>query len=139
MKRLSDLGQAIIACAVFWMLVFLFILLCCRSEGAPVTLTWDTPPPAEQIRAWKVFRGIEVFPETLTNSITIDIPTDQVSTIEVRAENIIGQHTTPAVIVIVPFTPKHSTDLKAWTLVTSKVIFLEATPKRFMSYDYPKP
>lgn len=29
-RRISDLGQAVIACVVFWVLVALFILFCCR-------------------------------------------------------------------------------------------------------------
>lgn len=105
-----------LALLLFWAAVIMGTFYGCAKAGE-IVLTWDPAPPEEKVVAWKVYRGIDVFPAVTSPQIRISIPDDQPSVLTVRAENQFGDHSPPASIEVVPVIIESSTDLKTWTRV----------------------
>lgn len=102
---------------------------------ALLSIGWDAAPDAT---SWKVFRGIELLATVTTPAATVACPRDQLSTFSVISINSTGS-SAPASITVIPFTPKHSEDLKVWIARTDKTFFVESKPRQFASYSFPTP
>ncbi|MFO0204133.1 MAG: hypothetical protein ACK528_13495 [Alphaproteobacteria bacterium] len=123
-------------CLLFWVIAIMgFIHGCAR--GAECKLAWDHPPYHERVTHWEIFRGIERLATVHEPCATLDLPTDRRSTLTVAAVNAAG-HSSPVNITVVPFVPQTSVNLANWNSSLQKTIFVEASPRMFARFSFPR-
>lgn len=106
-----------------------------RAHGAECSLTWDPPPPAQQVTSWKIYRGIELLQTVTSNSATLDLPDNQTSTLAVVAVNSVGS-SLPATITVTPAIPMDSSDLADWQ-IRKAFFFEEKNGRHFFRFHLP--
>jgi len=116
--------------------MFLFVVSRTSCRGAEVKLLWLPRPPEELVTEYRIYRGIDLIATSTGADVVVNLPTDQRSTLDLRAVNSKGE-SDPSNITLVPYTPRFSPDLKTWTSKPNKVIFITATPSLFANYSYP--
>ena len=123
-------------CLLFWVVLIVGCFHGCTAKAAECKLAWNPAPSAELVTSWKVYRGIDLLATVTEPSATLDLAADLRSTLSIVAINTAGS-SPPAILTVVPFTPRHSEDLRNWTAHPSKVVFIEAKPHMFANFSFP--
>jgi hypothetical protein len=113
-----------------------FVVTTSRCHGAEVKLLWNPNPATDLVIEYRIYRGIDLLAKSTTTSVIVNLPTDVRSTLALRAVNTRGE-SDPALLTLIPFTPRFSLDLKNWTSKPTKVIFVKVEPTLFANYSYP--
>jgi len=93
----------------------------------PCRVAWD---PTLGATSYAVFRGIDQLAEVSTNEASIDLPTDQLSSLVVIARNASGSSAPSAPLTVQPVAIQTSGDLLTWT--PRPVFFVTAAPPFFL-------
>lgn len=109
-------------------------ILCILSaaSAAPMKLAWDASPNATSYQVW---RGIELMESVTVPQATINLPTDQISTLTVIARNA-SLEAEPSIITVRPVTAQDSVDLENWQ--DAVTFFVLDSPAHFFRFTFPK-
>jgi hypothetical protein len=101
---------------------------------AACILSWNPQPDATGFRVW---RGLDCIATVETNRATVQLQTDQLSTLTVTATNEMGESEHSDPITAIPITPQTSENLTDWK--PQKPFFIQAKPSLFFRFSYPSP
>lgn len=110
--------------------VLLFASGILRAE--PVDVAWDESPGAESYDVWV---DDELAAIVSAPSVILDLPTDRVITLRVRASNRHGESPLSAPLAVHAVTTQATEDLNTWADVA--IEFVEWRPKQFFRVAFP--
>jgi hypothetical protein len=101
-------------------------------RAAPAVLEWDPEPGAESYEVWV---GEELAAIVTAPSVILDLPTDRVVTLRVRATNIHGESPLSSPLAVHAVTMQATEDLQTWTDVA--IEFVEWRARQFFRVAFP--
>jgi len=112
------------------------LLLTGLASAAPCVVAWDAQPPGV---VFDVRRGIDLLATVATHTATVDLPTDQLSTLTVTARlgDIKADRSDP--FTVQPNTIEYSTNLAPASWQEAPTFFTEYHPALFIRIRHPKP
>lgn len=110
----------------------LLLALAACGQARVVKLVWDTPPAAEQVTHWRVWRGIDLLATVASPSAVLDLD-DRAAVISVTACNLAGESARASIALPALVWIQHSTDLQTWT----NVVQVPHSPKQFIRLEIP--
>ncbi len=131
-----------IGCAIklfFFVIIMVFTLILIgymmgTADAGMCRLRWA---PQSDAAGFRVYRGIQLLADTTESRVTVELPSDQASTVFVVAYRGALVSEPSDTLTVIPVTPLSSTDLQTWK--SHEPFYVKLEPKGFFRFSYPTP